>query len=56
MLLLNERMKDMIRDNAAMSSIRNEARKEGMLYMLEEGLRLVIRGVTSIDEIRRVVK
>jgi type II secretory ATPase GspE/PulE/Tfp pilus assembly ATPase PilB-like protein len=56
MLLLNERMKDMIRDNAAMSAIRNEARKEGMLYMLEEGLRLVIRGVTSVDEIRRVVK
>lgn len=55
-LYLNDRMKDLVRDNAAMSAIRNEARKDGMLYMAEEGLRLVVRGVTSIDEIRRVVK
>ena len=33
-----------------------EARKNGMLYMREEGLRLVVRGVTSIDELMRVVK
>ena len=33
-----------------------KARKEGMLYMQEEGLRLVVRGVTSVDEIKRVVK
>ena len=55
-LYLNDRMKDLVRDNAAMSAIRNEARKDGMLYMAEEGLRLVVRGVTSIEEIRRVVK
>jgi len=56
LLYLNDRMKDMVRENAAMSAIRNEARKDGMLYMAEEGLRLVVRGVTSIEEIRRVVK
>jgi type II secretory ATPase GspE/PulE/Tfp pilus assembly ATPase PilB-like protein len=56
LLAVNERMKDMIRENAAMTAIRNEARKDGMLYMQEEGLRLVVRGVTSVDEIRRVVK
>lgn len=55
-LYLNERMKDLVRDNAPMSAIRNEARKDGMLYMAEEGLRLVVRGVTSIEEIGRVVK
>jgi hypothetical protein len=27
-----------------------------MLYMKEEGLRLVVRGVTSVDELLRVVK
>ncbi len=56
MLLITPRIRDMIRDAATMSSIRNEARKNGMLYMQEEGLRLVVRGMTSVDEISRVVK
>lgn len=56
MLMITPRIRDMIRDTASMSSIRNEARKNGMLYMQEEGLRLVVRGVTSVDEISRVVK
>ncbi|MCA9090532.1 MAG: type II/IV secretion system protein [Planctomycetaceae bacterium] len=56
LLWINERMRELIRDKAAVSAIRNEARKDGMLYMQEEGLRLVVRGVTSVDEIRRVVK
>jgi type II secretory ATPase GspE/PulE/Tfp pilus assembly ATPase PilB-like protein len=55
LLTINERMRDLIRDKAAVSAIRNEARKDGMLYMQEEGLRLVVRGVTSVDEVRRVV-
>ncbi|MBW3543001.1 MAG: GspE/PulE family protein [Planctomycetes bacterium] len=55
-LVINERMRDMIRDKAPMQAIRAEARKNGMLQMKEEGLRLVVRGVTSIDELLRVVK
>ncbi|WP_437185968.1 GspE/PulE family protein [Planctomicrobium sp. SH668] len=54
LLTLNDRIKDLVRDNSTMSSVRNEARKNGMLYMSEEGLRLVVKGVTSLDEIRRV--
>lgn len=56
LLKITPRIRDMIRDAAAMSAVRNEARKNGMLYMQEEGLRLVVRGVTSVDEITRVVK
>jgi type II secretory ATPase GspE/PulE/Tfp pilus assembly ATPase PilB-like protein len=56
LLVVNERMRDMVRDKAAMSAVRAEARKDGMLYMKEEGLRLVVRGVTSVDELLRVVK
>lgn len=56
LLMITDRIRDMIRSTAAMSSIRNEARKDGMLYMQEEGLRLVVRGVTSVEEISRVVK
>lgn len=56
LLLITERMQDMIRDKAPMSNIKAEARKNGMLTMREEGLRLVVRGLTSVDELLRVVK
>ncbi|MBX3444373.1 MAG: type II/IV secretion system protein [Planctomyces sp.] len=56
LLVVNERMRDLVRDKAAMSAVRAEARKDGMLYMKEEGLRLVVRGVTSVEELLRVVK
>ena len=56
LLLVNDRVRDMIRDKAAMTEIKSEARKNGMLYMREEGMRLVVKGVTSYDELMRVVK
>jgi type II secretory ATPase GspE/PulE/Tfp pilus assembly ATPase PilB-like protein len=56
LLVVNDRIRDLIRENPNMSQIRAEARKAGMLYMREEGLRLVVKGVTSIDELMRVVK
>jgi type II secretory ATPase GspE/PulE/Tfp pilus assembly ATPase PilB-like protein len=56
LLVINDRMRDLIRDKAPVSTMRAEARKNGMLYMREEGLRLVVRGVTSVDELMRVVK
>jgi len=55
-LELNERMRDMIRDNTAITQVKAEARKNGMLYMREEGLRLVVKGITSVEEMLRVVK
>lgn len=55
-LAISERIQDLIRDGAAVSAIRNEARKNGMLSMREEGIRLVIQGLTSMDEIQRVVR
>ncbi len=56
LLVVNERMREMIRETESMANIRAEARKMGMLTMMEEGVRLVVRGVTSVDEIVRVVK
>jgi type II secretory ATPase GspE/PulE/Tfp pilus assembly ATPase PilB-like protein len=56
LLVINDRMRDLIRDKAALSVLKAEARKGGMLYMQEEGLRLVVKGITSIDELLRVVK
>lgn len=56
LLIINDRMRDLIRDKAALSAIKAEARKNGMLYMKEEGLRLAVKGTTSVDELLRVVK
>jgi general secretion pathway protein E len=38
-----------------MTNIKAEARKNGMLYLQEDGLRQVIRGVTSVKELMRVI-
>ena len=56
LLDLNDRMRDMIRDSTAVTQIKAEARKNGMLYMREEGLRLVVKGLTSVEEMLRIVK
>ncbi|HUG92455.1 MAG TPA: GspE/PulE family protein [Planctomycetaceae bacterium] len=56
LLVITDRMRDLIRDKAPAQAIKAEARKNGMLTMKEEGLRLVVKGVTSIDELLRVVK
>jgi general secretion pathway protein E len=55
-LEINDRLRDMIREKAPLSQLKSEARKNGMLYMQEEGLRLVVKGQTSIEELMRVVK
>lgn len=56
LLIINDRLRDLIRENPQLSVIKAEARKNGMLYMKEEGLRLVVKGITSMDELLRVVK
>jgi type II secretory ATPase GspE/PulE/Tfp pilus assembly ATPase PilB-like protein len=55
-LEINERLREMVREKDSMNNMKSEARKNGFLYMKEEGLRLVVKGITSIDEMLRVVK
>ena len=56
LLDVNDRIRDLIREKAPLSAVKAEARKNGMLYMKEEALRLLARGTTSINELQRVVK
>ncbi len=56
LLVLTEPMRDMIRENPSINKIKAEARKGGMIYLQEDGLRQVIQGRTSIEELLRVVK
>ena len=56
LLVITEPMRDMIRENPSINEIKAEARKNGMIYLQEDGLRQVIQGRTSIEELLRVVK
>jgi general secretion pathway protein E len=56
MLVITDTIREMLRENPSNNAIRSEARKNGMIYLSEDGLRLVIQGRTSIDELLRVVK
>jgi type II secretory ATPase GspE/PulE/Tfp pilus assembly ATPase PilB-like protein len=57
LLVVTDRIRDMIRvDNPNLNAIRQEAIKTGMKYLQEDGLRVVIEGKTSIQELLRVSK
>jgi len=53
-LALTPKIKTLILENAQEREIRDEARKEGMQTLRENGIRLVLDGVTTLDEILRV--
>jgi type II secretory ATPase GspE/PulE/Tfp pilus assembly ATPase PilB-like protein len=56
LLVLTDTIRAMIRENPNLTAIRQEAVKNGMKYLQEDGLRQVIEGVTSIQELLRVCK
>lgn len=56
LLIINEPMRDMIRENPSINKIKAEATKNGMIPIQTDGLRQVIQGKTSIEELLRVVK
>src|SRR5260370_1059308 len=56
LLVITDRVRDMIRDNPNLNAIRQEAVKSGMKYLQEDGLRQVIEGKTSVEELLRVAK
>jgi general secretion pathway protein E len=56
LLVFNDRIRDLIRENPNPNAIRQEAVKNGMKYLQEDGLLQVIEGRTSIQELLRVCK
>src|SRR5262249_55711613 len=56
LLIANERMRELIRDNFNAEAVKHEAVKNGMVYLQHDGMRVVIEGDPSIDEIMRVSK
>ncbi|MFO0960115.1 MAG: GspE/PulE family protein [Isosphaeraceae bacterium] len=56
LLVITDAMRELLRENPSANAIKAEARKNGMIYLQEDGLRQVILGKTSIEELLRVVK
>ncbi|MFH1423367.1 MAG: ATPase, T2SS/T4P/T4SS family [Candidatus Nealsonbacteria bacterium] len=54
-LIVNETIKDLIVKKADASQIQAQAQKEGMRTMLEDGFIKAAQGVTSVEEILRVI-
>jgi len=55
-LEISESIKKLVMEKANASQIRAEAQKLGMTFMIEDGLKKVERGITTLDEILRAIK
>jgi type II secretory ATPase GspE/PulE/Tfp pilus assembly ATPase PilB-like protein len=55
-MALNDRIRELIFQKASSNIIREEARKFGMKTLREDGMRKVLRGITTAEEIMRVTQ
>ncbi len=56
LLVITDKIRELIRENPDIGAIKAEAVRSGMRYLYEDGLRQVIEGVTSLNELLRVCK
>jgi len=54
-LLVSESIKEMINKEATTDEIQRQSQKEGMRTMIEDGFIKAVQGITSIEEILRVI-
>ncbi len=55
-LKVNETIKNLVMSNATSDDIEKQAKKEGMITMLEDGIIKCVQGITTIEEILRVTR
>jgi type II secretory ATPase GspE/PulE/Tfp pilus assembly ATPase PilB-like protein len=54
-LMMSPALKEMVIRNATSDELEAQARKEGMLTMLEDGIFKAAQGLTTIEEVLRVI-
>jgi len=54
-LVVDDEIKDLVSIGASIKSIRDAAIGKGMRFLREDGMRNVVKGITTIDEVLRVV-
>ena len=52
---MSQPIKDLIMKNASSGEIEEQAKKEGMLTMLEDGIFKCVQGLTTIEEVLSVI-
>ena len=55
MLWVSSSLREMIIKGSSTDDIAEQAKKEGMLTMLEDGIFMAAQGITTIEEVLRVV-
>jgi general secretion pathway protein E len=56
MLPMSDPLRSMVMKHATSTELRNEAIREGMVTMYEDGLRKAVNGVTTFEEVLRVTR
>jgi general secretion pathway protein E len=56
LLSFNDRIRNLIKQNPNVAAIKQEAIKNGLVLLYQDGMRLVIEGKTSLQELMRVSK
>ena len=56
LLVLNDEIRNLIRNNPDLASIRAAALKNNYVTILEDGVRKLADGWTSVEELQRVAK
>ena len=56
LLIIDDAVRALIRERASPTQIRNAARRRGMTTIRENGFRLVIRGLTSLEEVQSATR
>jgi len=54
-LIVTEKVAQMIIDSAPLYEIKKQAQQEGMTTLLEDAMEKVKKGITTIEEVERVV-
>jgi type II secretory ATPase GspE/PulE/Tfp pilus assembly ATPase PilB-like protein len=55
-LLLNDKLRELIKENPNLEQIRETAVKLGLVMLAQDGMRVVLEGLTSVEELQRVAK
>ena len=55
MLLMNDEINDLVVRRAPLSEVREAGRANGMKLLREDGMAKVIEGITTVEEVLRVV-